>query len=110
MLEETKAFNPKIENFAVLLKDSRNDEGKLRMIGKVGIFQFPAEISWMLHPDFWGIGYASEAIKGYLEWYWQDEGQMLAPVDHIEIDLLQPQVMSTVLEHISTPTIQPPFV
>ena len=74
MTKETKAFNPKTENFAVLLKNSKNDQGELRMIGKVGIFQFPAEISWMLHPDFWGKGYASEAVQGFLDWYWKDEG------------------------------------
>lgn len=73
MQAETKATNPKIENFAILLKDSESEHSKLRMIGKVGIFQFPAEIAWMLHPDFWGKGYASEAVEGYLDWYWKHE-------------------------------------
>ena len=31
-----------------------------RLIGKVGLFEFP-EIGFILHPDSWGLGYATEA-------------------------------------------------
>jgi ribosomal-protein-alanine N-acetyltransferase len=35
------------------------------VIGKVGAYRFP-EIGYMLHPEHWGHGYASEALCGLL--------------------------------------------
>ncbi|MEL7739771.1 GNAT family N-acetyltransferase [Citromicrobium bathyomarinum] len=37
-----------------------------RMIGKVGMFEFP-EIGFILHPDAWGKGYAGEALRAVLD-------------------------------------------
>ena len=33
-----------------------------KVIGKAGLWRFP-EIGFILHPDFWGHGYAQEALK-----------------------------------------------
>lgn len=37
-----------------------------RVIGKVGLFQFP-EIGFILHPETWGRGYAKEALRPVLD-------------------------------------------
>ena len=37
-----------------------------RVIGKVGMFEFP-EIGFILHPDVWGKGYAAEALQPVLD-------------------------------------------
>jgi len=51
-------------------------------MGTVGMHRFPEtfkainaepgepELGFGLHPDFWGKGYATEALKGFLEYYW----------------------------------------
>ena len=36
------------------------------VIGKAGLWRFP-EIGFILHPDFWGHGYAQEALKVVIE-------------------------------------------
>ena len=33
-----------------------------KVLGKAGLWRFP-EIGFILHPDFWGQGYAQEALK-----------------------------------------------
>lgn len=37
-----------------------------RVIGKAGCWRLP-EIGYILHPDFWGRGYASEALRAVLD-------------------------------------------
>lgn len=37
-----------------------------QVIGKAGLYRFP-EIGFILHPDWWGRGYAQEALKAVLE-------------------------------------------
>lgn len=36
-----------------------------RVIGKAGLYRFP-EIGFILHPDVWGLGFASEAVAAVL--------------------------------------------
>jgi RimJ/RimL family protein N-acetyltransferase len=71
LLSETRDKDSKVENFAILLKPQTSEgQGKLKMIGKVGAFMLQNECSWMLHPDYWGKGYATEALRGWLWWFW----------------------------------------
>jgi len=42
---------------------------KPRMIGVLGSPR-EAELAYKLHPDFWGKGYMSEALKAFIEIYW----------------------------------------
>ncbi|KAL3493961.1 GNAT domain-containing protein [Aspergillus germanicus] len=46
--------------------------GDGRVIGYVGINEvYPSpEIGYSTHPDYWGKGYATEALKGLLELWW----------------------------------------
>jgi RimJ/RimL family protein N-acetyltransferase len=37
-----------------------------RVIGKAGFYRLP-EIGYILHPDHWGRGYASEALRAVIE-------------------------------------------
>lgn len=42
--------------------------GKLRMIGVIGIVR-EQEIGYRIHPDFWGKGFMSEALKMFIEMF-----------------------------------------
>ena len=39
------------------------------IMGMIGASRLP-EIGYIIDPDFWGKGYASEALKAWLAWYW----------------------------------------
>lgn len=45
---------------------------KLRLIGQVGVVHVEPEpdLGYMIHPDFWGQGFATEAVRGCLEYWW----------------------------------------
>ncbi len=50
--------------------------GKLRMIGIIGIVR-EQEIGYRIHPDFWGKGFMSEALKMFIEMFWEMESTFL---------------------------------
>ena len=43
---------------------------KPRMIGVLGT-PHELELSYKLHPDFWGRGYMSEALKAFINLFWE---------------------------------------
>ncbi len=48
------------------------------MIGAIGIFRVSedgtgAELGYGILPDYWGAGYASEALKLLVKYYWNSE-------------------------------------
>ena len=65
---------PWIENYAILLKSSISElSGKPKVIGAVGVPRdgpAGAEIGYGLHPDYWGMGYMSEALQLFIGVYW----------------------------------------
>jgi hypothetical protein len=76
----TSSEKPWIENYAILLRSSQSSEGqgKPRMIGIVGAPRVSeeldaAEVAYGLHPDFWGLGYMSEALGLFIRVYWAPE-------------------------------------
>jgi RimJ/RimL family protein N-acetyltransferase len=80
----TRISEPAPEAYAVLLKSSvtTNKNGKPNMIGRIGIprqDENVAEIGYGFHPDYWGKGYATEAIRLLIEVYWAP-GSMLLPL------------------------------
>lgn len=60
----------------------RREDG--RVIGGLGIRLLPPfdedlELSWQLHPDAWGHGYATEGSKALIEWaFTQDADELFA--------------------------------
>ncbi|AGM05707.1 GNAT family N-acetyltransferase [Amycolatopsis keratiniphila] len=60
----------------------RKEDGKV--VGGLGIHLLPPyeedlEISWQLHPDAWGEGYASEAARALIGWaFTQDTDELFA--------------------------------
>ncbi|KAI9642060.1 hypothetical protein NHQ30_009931 [Ciborinia camelliae] len=53
------------------------DEGErkeMKMIGIIGISHTPANVGYKIHPDYWGKGYMTEALKLFVEMFWTLEG------------------------------------
>lgn len=55
----------------------------------IGTIAFPREqeIGYKLHPDYWGKGYMSEALKMFLEMFWNAEGKCLKLIFENMFDL-----------------------
>jgi RimJ/RimL family protein N-acetyltransferase len=43
--------------------------GKLRMIGVIGVVR-EQDIGYRIHPEFWGKGYISEALRIFIDMWW----------------------------------------
>jgi RimJ/RimL family protein N-acetyltransferase len=43
------------------------------IIGMAGVYTLhpQAELGYMLHPDKWGVGYATEALTAFLQQWWE---------------------------------------
>ncbi|KUJ23263.1 acyl-CoA N-acyltransferase, partial [Mollisia scopiformis] len=66
---------PYRELYAVLLRGSENSNGKPKMIASVGIPRVSAdgkavEVGYGVNPEYWGLGYAPEALKLFVHYYW----------------------------------------
>jgi RimJ/RimL family protein N-acetyltransferase len=67
--------NPTVDNYAILLKSSveSSENGMPTLIGTIGLIQVKvdaAELGYGLHPDYWGKGYGTEALKLFFNYYW----------------------------------------
>lgn len=54
-------------HLAIIEKDTSH------IIGMVGVYTLrpQAELGYMLHPDKWGVGYATEALTAFLQKWWE---------------------------------------
>jgi RimJ/RimL family protein N-acetyltransferase len=67
------AEHPYREMFAMILKESERPDGKPNMVGSVGIPRVTAdavEVGYGVNADYWGMGYAPEAVKLFVHYYW----------------------------------------
>ena len=62
---EARFTDPKSMCYVALLKDDHT-----QLVGSLGASRLP-EIGYTYLPSFWGKGYATEALKGWIETYWQ---------------------------------------
>ncbi|KAL9085924.1 MAG: hypothetical protein Q9159_004424 [Coniocarpon cinnabarinum] len=75
-LEETREWlKPRIWplrfNFSIFLASSSTPRDTWRLIGMIGCPRGAPEFGYATHSEMWGKGYGTEAIKGFLELYWQ---------------------------------------
>ncbi|KAE8380395.1 GNAT domain-containing protein [Aspergillus bertholletiae] len=77
---ETESQERPNYNFAVLRKASpggapATDSGDGDLIGVMGIVSLSSEngpeVGYMFHPKTWGKGYATEALKGFVDAWWR---------------------------------------
>ena len=77
--------NPDIDKYAILLKPIEenpkpwvNGKGKPKMIGMTGTNRYSdegMETGYCLNIAYWGRGYAGEAFRGFLECFWNLDGE-----------------------------------
>ncbi|KAL5342122.1 GNAT domain-containing protein [Aspergillus crustosus] len=59
-------------HFLIVVKDQDDGGGKERIVGTIGVNSLdPApSIGYGLHPDVWGLGYATEAARAFVGAWW----------------------------------------
>jgi RimJ/RimL family protein N-acetyltransferase len=68
---------PFMENMAIMLRPTSPDT-KPELIGLLGIVRISsggkaAEVGYGILPEHWGHGYAPEALKLFVDYYWTSE-------------------------------------
>jgi RimJ/RimL family protein N-acetyltransferase len=69
-----------IDKFALLLKDSGNEKGELKMIGFVGTNRWceqGMDVGYCMNISYWGHGYATEGMRAFLKLFWELPGLCL---------------------------------
>lgn len=74
-----------MENYAIILKDESSGKEGVEsgvMIGVIGIprlshDEMAAEVGYGITPGFWGKGYASEALRLFVQHYFNSESEFL---------------------------------
>lgn len=64
---------PTSSSVPVLVADEREGQ-EMEMIGIIGISHKPENVGYKIHPDHWGKGYMTEALRLFVEMFWTLEG------------------------------------
>lgn len=64
---------PNASSTSVPLADEREGQ-EMEMIGIIGISHKPENVGYKIHPDHWGKGYMTEALRLFVEMFWTLEG------------------------------------
>lgn len=72
---------PWVKIYAIMLRSAEENQGvKPCVIGKIGMLPL---MGCYLHPDFWRKGYATEAARALLAYYWTLPGLFLSYILHL---------------------------
>jgi predicted acetyltransferase len=82
------AEKPFMENYAIVLKSVAEGMEAGEQGGMIGVIGIPrlsydgsaAEVGYAISPDFWGRGYASEALILFVQHYFNSERKSLIAV------------------------------
>ena len=58
------------------------------MIGIVGVFSVKPEpeVGYTFHPEFWGKGYGTEALRAFMQVYWVDRPGVQVVVARCDVE------------------------
>lgn len=54
--------------------EAEGETQAMKLIGIIGLANYPDNIGYKVHPDYWGKGYMTEALKLFVEMFWTLEG------------------------------------
>lgn len=54
--------------------ENEREGNDMIMIGIIGTSHTPANIGYKIHPNYWGKGYMTEALRLFVEMFWDLEG------------------------------------
>lgn len=57
-----------------LVAVEERERQEMKMIGIIGISYAPSNVGYKIHPNYWGRGYMTEALKLFVEMFWTLEG------------------------------------
>ena len=72
--------DPRCLNYRIDLKENAKTDGQIQAVGLLGAPRLP-EVGYIIDPAHWGQGYATEALRGYMENYWR-----LYPAGHPSLE------------------------
>lgn len=61
------------------VNEEKGDKGGLKMIGVIGIV-CEQETGYKLHPEFWGRGFMSEALRAFIQLFFSSPGRSTSAV------------------------------
>jgi hypothetical protein len=101
------AENPFMENYAIVLKSVTEGMEKGERGGMIGVIGIPrlshdglaAEVGYAITPDFWGRGYASEALILFVKHYFNSESKSLIAVPISRLSVCLSVCLSFVIRH-----------
>ncbi|TGO52646.1 hypothetical protein BCON_0137g00060 [Botryotinia convoluta] len=69
---------PTTSSVSVPVADEREGQ-EMEMIGIIGISHRPENVGYKIHPDHWGKGYMTEALRLFVEMFWTLEEKKSLP-------------------------------